>query len=408
MSSGGNDNAGAAQRWRESIMQTYGTPPVELVSGSGCEVTDVEGHTYLDLLGGIAVNVLGHAHPAVTRAVSEQIATLGHVSNFYSHEPELRLAERLLTLIGAPDNGRVFFCNSGSEANEAAFKIARRTGRPGVVAASEGFHGRTMGALALTGQPTKREPFESLPSGVEHVPFGDTAALEAAVNEETAAIVLEPVQGEAGIVIPPEGYLRSAREIADRAGALLILDEVQTGIGRTGHWFAFQREGVLPDVLTLAKGLGGGLPLGACVGIGEAAAMLNPGQHATTFGGNPVCCAAALAVLDTIESEQLLRHGAGLGEELVTMIERLGHPLVAEVRGAGMLIAVELNEKLASVVVETARQRGYLLNPVRPDAVRLAPPLVLERQQAQRFVRDLGEVLSEALAMSTGGEEGTR
>ncbi|PRW63962.1 acetylornithine transaminase [Actinopolyspora mortivallis] len=398
-------NLEAARRWRGSIMQTYGTPPVELVSGSGCEVTDVEGHSYLDLMGGIAVNVLGHAHPAVTAAVSGQISRLGHVSNFYSHEPELRLAERLLALSGASTEGRVFFCNSGSEANETAFKIARRTGRPRVVAASGGFHGRTMGALALTGQPAKREPFEPLPSGVCHVPYGDVTALEAAVDEDTAAVLLEPVQGEAGVVLPPEGYLASAREIADRAGALLVFDEVQTGIGRTGHWFAFHRHGVLPDVITLAKGLGGGLPLGACIGIGEAATLLSPGQHATTFGGNPVCCAAALAVLDTIESEDLLRHGSEVGAELLTMIGKLDHPLIAEVRGAGMLIAVELTEEIAPAVVETARQRGYLLNPVRPDTVRLAPPLVLGRQQARRFVDDLAGMLSEMVPMSTGGEE---
>ncbi|SDK82707.1 acetylornithine aminotransferase [Actinopolyspora mzabensis] len=400
MSSQQQANAAAAHRWREAIMPTYGTPAVELVSGSGCTVTDAEGKTYLDLLGGIAVAALGHAHSAVTSAVSEQIAKLGHVSNFYSHEPELRLAERLLQLAGVGDDGRVFFCNSGSEANEAAFKIARRTGRPGIVAADGGFHGRTLGSLALTGQPEKQRPFEPLPGGVSHVPFGDVAALDEAVDEHTAAIVLEPIQGEAGVIVPPEGYLRSAREIADRNGALLILDEVQTGIGRTGHWFAFQRYGIVPDVITLAKGLGGGLPLGACIGVGRAAFLLEAGQHATTFGGNPVCCAAALAVIDTIESEGLLEHVARLGKEIIAAVERLDHPAVREVRGAGLLLAVELNDDIAPAAVESARARGYLINPVRPDTLRLAPPLILDGQRANDFVRDLAEVLSEA----AGGE----
>ncbi|ASU78543.1 aspartate aminotransferase family protein [Actinopolyspora erythraea] len=396
MSSEEQGNAAAARRWREVIMPTYGTPSVELVSGSGCTVTDAEGNTYLDLLGGIAVAALGHAHPAVASAVSEQIAKLGHVSNFYSHEPGLRLAERLLQLAGVNGDGRVFFCNSGSEANEAAFKIARRTGRPNVVAADRGFHGRTMGSLALTGQPEKQTPFEPLPAGVSHVPFGDTAALDEAVDENTAAIVLEPVQGEAGVIVPPEGYLQSAREIADRNGALLILDEVQTGIGRTGYWFAFQRCGIVPDVITLAKGLGGGLPLGACIGVGRAAFLLEAGQHATTFGGNPVCCAAALAVLHTIESEGLLEHACRVGKEIIAAVDRLGHPAVKEVRGLGMLLAVELDGDIAAAAAESARERGYLINPVRPDTLRLAPPLILDEQRANEFVRDLAEVLSEA------------
>ncbi|HEX2299189.1 MAG TPA: acetylornithine transaminase, partial [Pseudonocardiaceae bacterium] len=279
----------AAQgRWQAALMNNYGTPPLTLARGAGAEVWDVDGRRYLDLLGGIAVNALGHAHPAVVRAVTEQIGTLGHVSNLYITEPVLILAETLLDLLGATESGRVLFCNSGAEANEAAFKIARRTGRPKIVSTHGAFHGRTMGALALTGQPPKREPFEPMPPGVEFVPYGDASALDAAVDEQTAAVFLEPIQGESGVVIPPAGYLQSARKLTAAQGALLVLDEVQTGIGRTGSWFVHQAVGVTPDVVTLAKGLGGGLPIGACIGVGTAAALLEPGQHGTTFGGNPV------------------------------------------------------------------------------------------------------------------------
>jgi acetylornithine/N-succinyldiaminopimelate aminotransferase len=287
------------RRWSEVIMATYAAPPLTLVRGDGAQVWDETGKGYLDLVAGIAVNVLGHAHPAIIEAVSRQVATLGHTSNLVANEPSVRLAERLLGLVGR--DGKVFFANSGAEANEAAFKLARRTGRPQVVATDGGFHGRTMGALALTGQPAKRAPFEPLPGPVTFVPYGDAAALRAAVLADTAAIFLEPVQGEAGVVLPPEGYLADARRIATESGALLVLDEVQTGIGRTGAWFAHQREGVDPDVLTLAKGLGGGLPIGACLAFGDAASLLEPGQHGSTFGGNPVSCAAALAVFDNIE-----------------------------------------------------------------------------------------------------------
>lgn len=388
-------NSAATRRWAGSMMENYGTPPVSLASGSGCEVVDADGKTYLDLVGGIAVNALGHAHPAVREAVNEQIGTLSHVSNLYAHEPGLRLAEQLLDLAGFSGRGRVAFCNSGGEANETAFKIARLTGRTKVVSTVGGFHGRTMGALALTGQPAKQQPFEPLPSGVVHVPYGDTAALESEVDSETAAIVLEPIQGENGVVLPPEGYLRAARECATRNGALLILDEVQTGIGRTGSWFAFQQAGIVPDLVTLAKGLGGGLPLGACLGVGEAGDKLGPGQHGTTFGGNPVACAAALAVLRTIDSEDLLGHVEHLGEEIATGVRQLEHPLVAEVRQAGLLIGIGLREPAAARVTAAARDAGYLINPVQPDVLRLAPPLVLQSAQAQRFLENLPALLDE-------------
>lgn len=398
MSSLETANALGEQRWQSSMMDNYGTPKLTLTSGSGCEVTDADGRTYLDLLGGIAVNTLGHAHPAVRAAITEQAGKLAHVSNLYAHGPGLELAERLLDLAGLRGNARVLFCNSGAEANETAFKITRLTGRGKVVATDGGFHGRTMGALALTGQPTKQQPFEPLPAGVEHVPYGDTAALESAVDGGTAAIFLEPVQGENGVVLPPEGYLRDARELASRHGALLVVDEVQTGIGRTGTWFAFERAGITPDVITLAKGLGGGLPLGACIGVGDTGSLLHPGQHGTTFGGNPVSCAAALAVLDTLRDEDLLARASELGARLARRIRDLQHPLVSEVRQAGLLLGIGLTRPVAAQVTNAAREAGYLVNPVQPDVVRLSPPLILGDDQADRFLADLSALLSEGNA----------
>jgi len=387
------DNATGSQRWRAAMMDNYGTPKLTLVRGQGCEVTDADGTTYVDFVSGIAVNALGHAHPAIVSAVTEQIGRLGHVSNFYAHEPGLELAEQLLELAGATGDGRVLFCNSGAEANETAFKISRLTGRTKVVATEGGFHGRTMGALALTGQPSKQEPFEPLPSGVEHVPYGDVAALEAAVDDETAALFLEPVQGENGVVVPPEGYLRAAREITERHGALLVVDEVQTGIGRTGDWFAFQRDGIRPDVITLAKGLGGGLSLGACLGLGAAGELLRPGQHGTTFGGNPVACAAALAVLRTIRAEGLLEHVKAVGAELAEGVRATGHPLITEVRGHGLLLGVQLAEPAAAEISAAAQRAGYLINAVQPDVLRLSPPLVLRPEQARGLVAELPRLL---------------
>ncbi|MCU1626951.1 MAG: Acetylornithine/succinyldiaminopimelate aminotransferase [Pseudonocardia sp.] len=384
-----------AERWQHSLMNNYGTPPLTLVRGEGAEVWDAEGRRYLDLVGGIAVNSLGHAHPAVVKAVTRQISTLGHTSNLYITEPPLQLAEKLLGLLDQP-SARVLFCNSGAEANEAAFKIARRTGRPHIVACQDAFHGRTMGALALTGQPAKREPFEPMPPGVSHIPFGDVAALEAAVTEDTAAVFLEPILGEAGVIVPPEGYLRAAREITAAKGALLVLDEVQTGIGRTGAWFAHQPLGIVPDVVTLAKGLGGGLPIGACIGIGDAGALLEPGQHGTTFGGNPVSCAAALAVLGTIANDGLLEHVTQLGKEISTAIEEMTHPMVTDVSGAGLHIGVGLNQPVSAAVASVARERGYLVNNAVPTRIRLAPPLVLTQEQARGFLDALPGILDTA------------
>ena len=389
------------ERWNAALMNNYGTPALELVTGSGAEVWDAHGRRYLDLVSGVAVNALGHAHPAVVAAVTDQIGRLGHVSNFFVHEPVLNLAERLQGLLEAPDS-HLLFCNSGAEANETAFKIARRTGRPHIVAAQNAFHGRTMGALALTGQQPKRAPFEPLPAGVSHVPYGDVAALEAAVDGDTAAVVLEPILGEAGVIVPPEGYLRAAREITAARGALLVIDEVQTGIGRTGVWFAHQAAGIVPDVVTLAKGLGGGLPIGACIGIGDAGRLLEPGQHGTTFGGNPVCCAAALAVLDTIVGEGLLEHVQQVGKVLTTGIEALGHPLVTDVGGAGLMIGVGLASPVSAAVSSAARDAGYLVNNAVPNRIRLIPPLVLTEAQAAEFLDVLPGLLDAGAASAAG------
>ncbi|MEE1939114.1 acetylornithine transaminase [Streptomyces sp. TRM 70361] len=384
-------NTALTRRWQRVLMDNYGTPRVPLTHGEGARLWDADGREYLDFVGGIAVNSLGTGHPAVVRAVSDQIALLGHVSNLFVAEPPVALAERLLRLFGRP--GRVYFSNSGAEAVEAAFKIGRRTGRAHMVATHGGFHGRTMGALALTGQPGKRDPFLPLPGEVTHVPYGDADALRAAVTGETALVILEPVQGESGVIVPPEGYLAAAREITAATGALLVLDEVQTGIGRTGHWFAGQAEGVEPDVVTLAKGLGAGLPIGATVAFGDAAELLTPGQHGSTFGGNPVACAAALAVLDTIESEGLLDHVKRVGNRLRDAVWALGHPLVDQVRGAGLLLGIVLTEPVAPQVQQAAQDAGLLVNACAPDVIRLAPPLIISEDEADTLVRALPAVL---------------
>jgi acetylornithine aminotransferase len=394
-------NVDGQGHWRSALMDNYGTPQLTLVRGAGARVWDAEDNEYLDLLGGIAVNALGHAHPEIVRAVTEQVTRLGHTSNLYVNPVAVELAEALLDVAGLTGNAKVLFVNSGAEANEAAIKISRLTGRTKIVACEGAFHGRTMGSLALTGQPPKREPFEPLMPGVVHIPFGDVAALRAAVDTETAAVVLEPILGEGGVIPAPDGYLQAAREITKETGALLILDEVQTGIARTGTWFAFQQAGIVPDVFTLAKGLGGGLPLGATIGVGPAADLLKPGQHGTTFGGNPVCCAAGLAVLRTIARDDLNDHVSKLGKDIVAGVEALGHPLVGGVRGAGLLIGIALRKPVAPAVAKAAQDAGYLINPVAPDAVRLAPPLILSDEQAQGFLAALPEALDSAVETAT-------
>ncbi|MFD8302510.1 acetylornithine transaminase [Streptomyces sp. NPDC059690] len=388
-------NAELTERWQGSLMNNYGTPLLPLVRGEGTKLWDADGKEYLDFVGGIAVNALGHAHPAIVDAVSTQIASLGHISNFFMADPTVTLAERLLQLFGR--EGRVFFCNSGAEANEAAFKIGRLTGRTHVVATEGGFHGRTMGALAMTGQEGKRTPFLPLPGEVTHVPYGDAQALAAAVTEDTALVILEPIQGEIGVVTPPPGYLKAARAITAANGALLVLDEVQTGVGRTGHWFEYQaHEGVLPDVVTLAKGLGGGLPLGATVAFGRAAELLQPGHHGSTFGGNPVACAAGLAVVDTIANDGLLENVKRQGEKLRDGIESLGDPLIAHVRGAGLLLGIVLTEPLAPQVRQAAQEAGFLVNAPAADVVRLMPPLNLGDDEVDAFLQALPGILNAA------------
>jgi acetylornithine/N-succinyldiaminopimelate aminotransferase len=388
-------------RWQGALMNNYGTPRLPLVRGAGARLWDADGKEYLDFVGGIAVNALGHAHPAVVEAVSTQIASLGHVSNLFIAEPPVALAERLLRHFGR--DGKVYFCNSGAEANEGAFKIGRLTGRGHMVATTGGFHGRTMGALALTGQPGKQEPFLPLPGDVTHVPYGDAQALAAAVTEDTALVIIEPVQGENGVVVPPAGYLKAARAITAATGSLLVLDEVQTGVGRTGQWFEYQaHEGVLPDVVTLAKGLGGGLPLGATVAFGRAAELLQPGHHGTTFGGNPVACAAGLAVLDTIENEGLLANVKRQGEKLRDGIEGLGHPLIDYVRGAGLLLGIVLTGPLAPRVQQAAQEAGFLVNAPAPDVVRLMPPLNLGDDAVEAFLGALPGILDTAHGDGSG------
>ena len=416
--------AGWTRRYAGAVMNTFGTPMRVLVRGEGCHVWDSDGTRYLDLLAGIAVNALGHAHPFLISTVTAQLASLGHVSNFFASVPQITLAERLLELLAAPEGARVFFTNSGTEANEAAFKLARRLAPPGersgMVAAEGAFHGRSMGALALTHKPAYREPFEPLPPGVVHVPFGDVDALAAAITADVAAVVLEPIQGEAGVRMPPPGYLAAARRLTERAGVLLILDEVQTGIGRTGTWFAHQNplvlglgsaeppapttghaedraadraEDLTPDVGTLAKGLGGGIPIGAMIACGPAASLLGPGSHGTTFGGNPVAAAAALATLHVIERDELMASAVAVGDHLRRMLTELAHPLIAGTRGSGLLIAVELTEPVAASLAGELLARGVIVNAPTPDVLRLAPPLILTRDQADEFVTALAPAL---------------
>jgi acetylornithine aminotransferase len=390
------------QRYTASMMNTFGPPKLVLTRGEGAYVWDSEGNRYLDLLGGIAVNALGHAHPALVAAVTQQISTLGHVSNFFATEPQVALAERLLDLLGVgPGGGKVFFANSGSEANEAAFKLTRRTGRTHVVAAEGSFHGRTMGSLALTSKEAYREPFAPLPGEVTFVPYGDAEALAAAVTDETAAVVIEPVQGEAGVVVPPEGYLQRAREITREHGALLWLDEVQTGMGRTGEWFAHEPSGVTPDLVTLAKGLGGGIPIGACVAIGDAGELLQPGNHGTTFGGNPVATAAALAVIETIEKDDLLTNARTVGEHLADGLAQ--DPRVSEVRSRGLLLGIDLSEERAARVVDAAQAQGFIVNMTAPHRIRLAPPLILTIAQADELLAAWPAILDAAYDDSAAG-----
>ena len=383
------------QRWAGALLDNYPVPPVELVEGSGSTVTDADGKQYIDMLAGIAVNALGHAHPAVVEAVTNQLSTLGHVSNLFGSAPVVKVAEALREHVG-DDTARVYFGNSGAEVNEAAFKLARLTGRRRILAAQHGFHGRTMGALAMTGQPDKQKPFEPLPAGVEFYPYGDIDALTALVEQnpsDTAAIILEPIQGETGVIPAPEGFLTQVRELCDKHGILFIADEVQTGVGRTGDFFAFQHEGVLPDVITMAKGLGGGLPIGATIARGEAAKLFTPGSHGTTFGGNPVSCAAATAVLATID-DAFLAEVRRKGQVLYDAASKI--PGVKEVRGRGLMLGVVLEQPVAKRVVKLGLEHGVILNAPADDVIRLTPPLVISDEEIAQAARRLAAAIAEA------------
>jgi len=380
------------KRWQRAIQDNYGTPTIELVSGKGSVVKDANGSTYLDFLAGIATNVLGHAHPAIVKAVSKQISTLGHVSNFYAHPNVLELAERLQKLTG-DKSARVFFCNSGAEANEAALKLSRKTGKYRVVATQEAFHGRTMGALSLTGQPSKRNPFKPLIKGIKHVPFGDSSAMKRAITKKTAMVIVEPIMGEAGVIVPPADYLKSLRQYCDNNGALLVFDCVQTGMGRTGDWFGYEYSGIKPDVITLAKGLGGGLPLGAMIALGSASKLFEAGDHGSTFGGNPVATAAALAVISSIEKEKILAHVDEVGAFLLAELALIEG--VTEVRGAGLLIGLTLDKPVAKSVVKKCQELGALINAPGDRTIRLAPALNVSMKQTEKFVAIFTQALKE-------------
>ena len=379
-------------RWHNSVQNNYGSPSIALVKGKGIVVTDADGKQYLDFLGGIATNILGHAHPAIVKAVRKQVAILSHVSNFYVHPNAVELAEKLASMTG-DKSAKVFFCQSGAEANEAALKLSRRTGKVRVVAAQGAFHGRTMGALSLTGQPSKREPFLPLVKGVKHVPYGDIEAMRKAVTKKTAMVIVEPIMGEAGVIVPPADYLQELRALCNAKGALLVIDAVQTGMGRTGDWFGYEYSGITPDVITLAKGLGGGLPLGAMIALGKAADLFQPGDHGSTFGGNPVTTAAGLAAIKFIESQKLLKkiekQGAYLMQELALI------PGVAEVRGAGLLLGIELENFKSSDVASALQNSGVLVNAANPTTIRLAPALIVTDVQIKKFIAIFKKVMSD-------------
>ena len=379
-------------RWSNAVQNNYGSPSIALVKGKGIVVTDADGKQYLDFLGGIATNILGHAHPAIVKAVSKQVSVLSHVSNFYVHPNAVELAEKLISMTG-DKNAKVFFCQSGAEANEAALKLSRRTGKVRIVAAQGAFHGRTMGALSLTGQPSKREPFLPLIKGVKHVPYGNIEAMRKAVSKKTAMVIIEPIMGEAGVIVPPADYLQELRSLCDAKGALLVIDAVQTGMGRTGDWFGYEYSGITPDVITLAKGLGGGFPLGAMIALGKAADLFQPGDHGSTFGGNPVTTSAGLAAIKFIESQKLLKkvekQGAYLMQELALI------PGVAEVRGAGLLLGIELEKLKASDVANSLQKAGVLVNAANPTTIRLAPALIVSDAQIKKFITVFQKVMSD-------------
>ena len=384
--------------WKENMMDNYGMPMLGLVRGKGSVVVDEEGKEYLDLLSGLAVNCLGHQHPAIIKAVTDQLNTLGHVSNFFVHPQEIKLAKRVISAFDSEKPSRILFCNSGAEANEIAFKLARLTKKRRILAHEDGFHGRTMGALAMTGQPSKREPFAPMPGGVEFFPFNDLNALQELINkdpQDVAAVIVEPIMGEAGVVVPDDGYLRKIRELTNECGALMIVDEVQTGMGRCGDLFVSRAQGVVPDVVTLAKGLAGGLPIGACIATNKAADYLTPGSHGTTFGGNPYACAAANAVLDTFENEHILEHVREMEQRFIAGIKAIDSPVVKNIRGKGLLIGVELTKDIAKNAMALARDKGVIINAARPAVLRIAPPLIITSEEVDQALDVLSDVFTE-------------
>lgn len=379
-------------RWEKAVQNNYGTPKITLTHGAGVEVWDEDGKRYLDFLGGIATNILGHAHPVIIKAVNKQIATLSHVSNLYAHSPGIGLAERLQDLTGDP-SAKVFFCNSGAEANEAAIKISRLTGKVRIVATLGGFHGRTMGALSITGQETKRAPFEPLMQEIVFVPYGDVTAMRKAVSKQTAMVIVEPIQGENGVVVPPPGYLAGVQKICDSANALFAIDAVQTGMGRTGQWFGYESEAIMPDIITLAKGLGGGLPLGAMITVGSRVPAFKPGQHGSTFGGNPISCAAANAAIDFLIKKDLLKNIRHHESRIKDALHDT--PGITEVRGKGLLLGIVLANPVAQKLIPIATASGLLLNATSENVIRIAPPLVVKKKQIEEFITIFKKCLKE-------------
>jgi acetylornithine aminotransferase len=380
-----------AKRWDKTVQNNYGVPEITLIKGKGLVVQDAEGKIYLDFLSGIATNILGHAHPSIVGAVSKQVRTLNHVSNLYSHPNAVLLAEKLVSLTKAK-KAKVFFCQSGAEANEAAIKLSRKSGRSHIVATQGSFHGRTMGALSLTGQPSKREPFLPLIKNIKHVPFGEIEAMRRSISRKTAMVIVEPIMGEAGVIVPPIDYLQGLRELCDKNGALLVIDAVQTGMGRTGDWFGYEYSGITPDVITLAKGLGGGLPLGAMIAIGDSADLFKPGEHGSTFGGNPITTAAALAVIKTIEKQNLLKKVRKQGQTLIQELALI--PGVSQVRGSGLLIGIELERENANEIASKLAEAGVLVNAANSTTIRIAPALIVSNAQVSKFINTFRKVLT--------------
>jgi acetylornithine aminotransferase len=374
--------------WNNIFLNNYGTPAIELVAGEGVIVKDSQGNIYLDFLSGIAVNSLGHAHPVIIEAVSDQIKKLSHTSNFYANDPSIKLAEKLIAITNF--DAKVFFCNSGTEANEAAIKLSRRTGKKQLIAAHNSFHGRTMGSLSITGQLVKQKPFEPLIGDVRFININTKSGVRK-IKRKSAAVFLESIQGEGGVTPCDDEFLQSVRSKSSKTKTLLVMDEVQTGLGRTGNWFGFEKSGIKPDVITLAKGLGGGLPMGAMLVTGEAKELFEPGQHGSTFGGNPVVASAALATLNFIEKDDLLNNATNMGQLLIKLITQIES--VTEVRGRGLLLGVGLKDVMAKDVELECRKLGLLLNAVNENTLRLAPALIVNIDQVKRCA----EIIDDAI-----------